>query len=274
LRCTSVAAARTFEVSEAAHDHIVGVRMSGSGNVVSADRRLRLWGLAAACADSGPVTVGHVCAAAISATATDGAAIAVALTATPRETVYSSDRTASEIEELSLALGEGPCVDAFAGGLVLVPDLGAAQSWARWPAFAPAAIAAGVRAIFALPLQVGAIRLGVLGLYRAGPGELDHEQVLDALMLADTACALLLDTGSPSSTRIPESASLQHPEVHQATGMISVQLGLSVALALVRLRAYAYVHDRRLRDVARDVVTRRLRFNPESSDSDGQSEGD
>ena len=108
-------------------------RISGSGNVVSADRRLRLWGLAAAYADSGPVTVGHVCAAANSATVTDGAAIAVALTATPRETIYSSDRTASEIEELSLTLGEGPCVDALAGGLVLVPDLGTAQSSARWP---------------------------------------------------------------------------------------------------------------------------------------------
>ncbi len=59
--------------------------------------------------------------------------------------------------------------------------------------FAPAAVHAGVRAVFALPLQVGAIRFGVLDLYRAGPGELDREQFADALVLADTACALLLD---------------------------------------------------------------------------------
>jgi hypothetical protein len=238
------------------------------------DRRLRLWTLASAYADGGPVTVGHVCAAATASTGTDGAAIAVALTAAPRETIHSSDRTASDIEELSLTLGEGPCVDALSGGLVLVSDLGAAQSVARWPAFAPAALEAGVQAIFALPLQVGAIRLGVLDLYRGSPGDLDPEQVLDALMLADTACALLLDTVPPSSGRLPEPASLQHPEVHQATGMISVQLGLSVALALVRLRAYAYAHNRRLRDVARDVVSRRLRFNPEGPGSNGRSEGD
>lgn len=245
--------------------------------MVSVDRRLRLWGLAAAYAASGPVTVAHVCAAATSTTVTDGAAIAVALTATPRETIYSSDRTASEIEELSLTLGEGPCVDALGGTLVLVPDLGTVQSRARWPVFAPAAVEAGVQAIFALPLRVGAIRLGVLDLYRAGPGELDHEQLLDALMLADTACALLLDavdTALPASGRIPESAGLQHPEVHQATGMVSVQLGLSVTLALIRLRAYAYVHNRRLRDVAGDVVTHRLRFNPEGSSGNGRSEGD
>ena len=48
--------------------------------------------------------------------------------------------------------------------------------------------------------------------------------------------------------------------------MITVQLGVTVAVALVRLRAYAYAHDRRLRDVATDVVARRLRFAP---DADG-----
>ena len=44
--------------------------------------------------------------------------------------------------------------------------------------------------------------------------------------------------------------------------MITVQLGVTAAVALVRLRAFAYAHDRRLRDVARDVVARRLRFDP------------
>ncbi|GAB3844076.1 GAF domain-containing protein [Dactylosporangium cerinum] len=196
----------------------------------------------------------------------------------PRETIYSSNRLASEAEELSLILGEGPCVDALAGGLALVPDLSTTHCLARWPVFAPAVVAAGVRAIFALPLQVGAIRLGVLDLYRAEPGDLHQEQLLDALTLADTACALLLDGtghGAPQAPgRILEPAGLQHPEVHQATGMISVQLGLSAALALVRLRAYAYVNDRRLRDVARDVVARRLRFDPEGSDDSGRSDGD
>lgn len=244
--------------------------MSGSGSVVSTDRRLRLWSLAAAYAEGEPVTVEHVCSAAIATTATDGAAIAVALTATPRETIYSSDPTAEEVEELSLTLGEGPGVDALGGDLALVPDLGTNQCLARWPAFAPTAVAAGVRAVFALPLQVGAVRLGVLDLYRAAPGDLDHEQLLDALVLADTACALLLDaTGHPLPGRVPEPVWLQHPEVHQATGMVSVQLGLSAAFALIRLRAYAYANDRRLRDVAHDVVARRLRFHPDDNDGRG-----
>jgi hypothetical protein len=44
-----------------------------------------------------------------------------------------------------------------------------------------------------------------------------------------------------------------------------------VAVALVRLRAYAYAHDRRLRDVAADVVARRLRFEPDAQT--GQDRG-
>jgi hypothetical protein len=182
------------------------------------------------------------------------------------------------MEELSLTLGEGPCVDALSGSLALVPDLSTAQCMARWPVFAPAAGDAGVGAIFALPLQVGAIRLGVLDLYRAEPGELEHEQLLDALTLADTACALLLDAARDGVTQVgaqaPEPASLQHPEVHQATGMISVQLGLSAAFALSRLRAYAYGHNRRLRDVAADVIARRLRFHPEDDIDSGRSDDD
>ena len=55
-------------------------------------------------------------------------------------------------------------------------------------------------------------------------------------------------------------------EVHQATGMVLAQLGISATDALARLRAYAFVEQRLLIDVARDVVARKLRFTPTSDD--------
>ncbi len=232
---------------------------------MNADRRMRLWRMVIEQAQGRPFAVEHVCVAAISATGVDSAAVSLMLRATPRETIYASDHVASELEELALTLGEGPGVDGFAGSPTLVGDLTASHCLARWPVYAPAAASAGIRAVFALPLQVGAIRLGVLDLYRAGPGDLDREQLADALVLADTACALLLDTVQRDPPRWdgrwPERAGPHHPEVHQATGMITVQLGVTAAVALIRLRAYAYAHDRRLRDVAGDVVARRLRFD-------------
>lgn len=171
-----------------------------------------------------------------------------------------------------MELGEGPGVEAGKTGPTLVADLSASDSLARWPVFAPAAALAGARAMFALPLAVGAIRLGVLDLYRVRAGGLDGDLLSDALLLADTACAMLLDDGSAGprlAGGAPERAALQHPEVHQATGMLIVQLGVSAAVALVRLRAYAYAHERRLQDVASDVVARRLRFRPDAAVRDG-----
>jgi ANTAR domain len=239
---------------------------------MNADRRLRLWSLLVEQAQGGPVAVDHICAVMRAASGVDGTAITVVLGAAPRETVYATDEVAAELAELALTLGEGPGVDAVAGGPVLAADLTAADCLARWPVFAPAAAAAGAGAVFALPLKVGAIQLGVLDLYRAEPGGLNGTQLADALLLADTACALLLDAAQPNRPhpdgRRPEPVSLMHPEVHQATGMITVQLGVTAAVALIRLRAYAYAHERRLRDVAADVVARRLRFHPEAGGDD------
>ena len=244
---------------------------------MDADRRVRLWSLVVECARGAPVGLGHVCEAVILAAKVDGVALAVAVSATPRETLYASGPVASVMEELALTLGEGPGVDALAGGLVLAADITDAEFVTRWPVFAPAAAQAGVRAVFGLPLQAGGIRQGVMDLYRSQPGGLDGEQLADALILADTACALLLDlagqgqagqalAGQGPGRAVqggPEPVGGQHPVVHQATGMLIVQLGVSAAVAMIRLRAYAYAHDRRLGDVAADVVARQLRFESE-----------
>ena len=50
--------------------------------------------------------------------------------------------------------------------------------------------------------------------------------------------------------------------------MLTVQLGVPVTEAFARLRAYAYSEDRRLADVASDIVARRLRLDPDP-DPDG-----
>ena len=156
-------------------------------------------------------------------------------------------------------------MDALTDGPALAGDLGEAGWQERWPIFAAAALDTGVHAAFALPLQVGGVHLGVMDLYRAHAGALEPDQLADTLLLADTACALLLDTATTwTADRQPEGAALQHPEVHQATGMIIAQAGVSAAVALIRLRAYAYANDQRLRDVAASVVARQLRFHPDT----------
>jgi hypothetical protein len=176
----------------------------------------------------------------------------------PAGTVAASDGGALQLEELQFTLGQGPCVDAsHTGRPVLTPEL--AGAYRRWPQFAAGADAAGLRAVFAFPLQVGGIRLGVLDLYRDTAGELSGEDLADALSWADAATQLLLDLQAQDTTQVippPQALAVldDRAEVHQATGVVSVRAGVSLAQSLALLRARAYAEGRPIGDLARDVL--------------------
>ena len=121
---------------------------------------------------------------------------------------------------------------------------------ARWLAFAPPAVDAGVRAVFAFPLQVGTVRLGALDLYRDQPGGISDEQHADAMAMADVIANWVLDVqahAAPGSVadELERDADF-HAVVHNAAGAVSVQLGISITEALIRIRAYAFSNDRLL----------------------------
>ena len=230
------------------------------------DRAVKVWAwIAAAHAGDGPVSVAAVCTAAALRLGVDGASVTVMSGLLVGEPLFASDELSAFLEELQFTAGEGPGADEFRlGAPVLIPDLGSAA--ARWPGFVPDAVAAGAQAMFALPLQAGAIRVGVLSLYRALPGPLPAGELADVLVFADIALQLLLDasagiSGSPGYLPL-DGLSDRRAVVYQATGMISVQLGVSLEEALARLRAHAFAGSAALGDVAGDVVSRRLRFDP------------
>ena len=116
----------------------------------------------------------------------------------------------------------------------------------RWPAFTPPALQAGVRAVFGFPLRVGTVRLGALNLYRDLPGPLTGEQHADALVMADVAARWVLETqaGAPPDmvAKELEAGADFHFAVHNAAGIVSVQEGISVTEALIRLRALRVQH--------------------------------
>jgi GAF domain-containing protein len=169
------------------------------------------------------------------------------------------------IEELQYALSEGPCVDAHRFGLPVVEPNLAEPITIRWPAFTGPAIEAGVRAVFGFPLRVGGVRLGALDLYCDQPGPLTDEQHADALVMAEivTQTILVLQANAPPEALASEleAGANFHDAVHHASGMVAVQLDVSVAQALLRLKAHAFGNNRLLADVAHDVVTRTVRFD-------------
>lgn len=213
-------------------------------------------GLVAECAESLPVS---------------GVSLVLMTDAGPAGTVAATDERATTMEELQFTLGEGPCVDCSTRGRpVLVPDLAASGS-RRWPAYTPGALDAGIRAIFALPLRVGGIKVGVLDLYRDRAGALTREELGEALSHADAATTVLLHL--QASGTVDGSGAVVVPvvqdraEVHQATGMVAAQREVSLAEALVLLRARAFASERSVVAVARDVLAGELSF---AADSPGQ----
>jgi hypothetical protein len=182
----------------------------------------------------------------------------------PRGSLCSTDEVSHLIEELQYSLGEGPCVEAYGEDhVVLEPDL-ADPTTPRWLAFSRPAIEAGARAVFAFPLRVGSVRLGALDLYRDRPGPLSDDQLDDAILIADAVAQWILDVQADAppgtvSKSLDDGADF-HFAVHNAAGMVSVQLDVSIAEALVRLRAAAFASGRPLDELAQDVIARRFRF--------------
>jgi hypothetical protein len=255
---------------------------------VSTGRRDRIWGLIVgqAADRGGPVSAGDACVAAAVATGVTGAWLTAARDAEAGHLMRVTGKLSEQLAELQLILGEGPSLDAVtSGGPVLTSDLDAAETRRRWPAFAPAAGRAGAAAVFAFPLRIGAIRAGVLTLYRDQPGALSTSQLGDALIFADAATMLLLDAQDHADGNTtngnsgpaagpagqPSDLALHRAEIDQATGMLTEQLGVGIADAFIRLRTYAYARDLRLTDVAHDIVARRLRLS--SNPGPGQDGG-
>ena len=120
-----------------------------------------------------------------------------------------------------------------------------------------------------LPLRVGAIRAGVLVLSSDRPGQLPADDLAEAWVFAEFAVPLLLDeqagVDSQDGYQAVDGLSEYRPEIHQATGMISVQLGVGIDEALSRLRARAFAAGLPLSALAADVVARRLRFDTDDT---------
>jgi GAF domain-containing protein len=224
--------------------------------------------------------VGQLCETAVRLAGVDGAAIALLTrTSRVRDLVYATDAISQQLDELQFTLGEGPCLDAFADTTPrLVPDLRDGSAIDRWPVFSGEAFAVGAHAVFAFPVVERGHPLGVLELYRRTPGDMAVAEHSAAITIAATAGFTVRRNwddylssvdgvdGSDAATVGLSGAALASPvefsrsQVYLASGMVAVQLAVPAAEALDRLRAYSYQHGRSIKDVADDVVARRLRL--------------
>ena len=169
------------------------------------------------------------------------------------------------LEELQFTMGVGPCQDAYASGRpVHAPNLTQAIS-ARWPTFIDQARNSGIGAVFAYPMSTHGARVGVLTLYQDNAGELSADQHYDSIAMATllTETVLSMQDTAPRGELASglDDVVAYRAEIHQASGMVSIQLQIPVAEALLRIRAHAFAIGSPVGVVAADIVARRLRLS-------------
>jgi hypothetical protein len=227
------------------------------------ERWLRITTALAAREGSAPTPAG-LCTACAEVLGASSAGIVLMGTAGLPGATYTSSALAAKFEDLQFTLGVGPGPDAYRQRVPIIETDLVANPPARWIGFVGPVVKAGTRAIFAFPLQIGAARIGTLTLYQDRPGPLDDDRYADTLVMAEvvTLAFLAMRSGIQGGT-LGLGASDQEAyraEVHQASGMISVQLDINVGEALVRLRARAATEDVTVAQLATAVISRQLRF--------------
>ena len=226
-----------------------------------------------------PRTIAALCERALKVTAPaglGGLSVAMHTPGLIDELLYASDPVALSLFEMQSLLGEGPSVEAQrANTMRLEGDLRHDPHEGRWVGVGREISRLGVQAVWSVPLQVGVMCLGVLTLHGRRPVDADGPLLKVVLKLADSLVAAML---SPAATDADPQLALsdipgRRVQIHQAAGMVMVQLGVSLGDAMLALRGAAYGSERPLLDVADDIVHRRLRLDgspnggvPEESD--------
>ena len=221
----------------------------------------------------GLMTADRLCRACVELLGVDGAAISLVMSGLAWGTFGSSGELSRRLDEYQFTYGEGPCLDSARLGVpVLVADF-RAPGESRWPGYAEAVLAEGVRAVYALPIAVDRVYVGALDLFRHRPGPLGGDGLGGGLVAAELAALPLLDLVAAEQVQeysvarnpVPDVAGEVGPpdpsarlEVYQATGMVMIQLGVSADEALVRLRGHAIAHGQTASEVAWAIIERRL----------------
>ena len=195
-----------------------------------------------------------------------GASITVFRHPGAQSTICASDDLSAALDQLQFDLGEGPRWETARTGQASISLDVHLDAHPEWPLFGAAAAELGVGALFSFPISMGTQLFGVADLYRTLPGPLGDEATARAVKVSHQVAAPAAHFASRSATsqvELPGEAAALRREVHQATGMILMQLEIDAPGALAALRAHAFARDRSVEDVARDVVARRLDFGQE-----------
>lgn len=168
------------------------------------------------------------------------------------ESVAPTSELVARADELQHRLGEGPCVDALHADEVDVPDL---AGDARWPAWRPPVIEAGVRSMFCVQLALHDRELGALNLYSTEVEAFDEADRVAARHLASHAAIAIASARERVTLR---DAIVTRTEIGQAEGIIMERFSVDADQAFAVLVRYSQNRNMKLALVAREIVRTRV----------------
>ncbi len=168
------------------------------------------------------------------------------------ETVAATHPVVADLDRIQLESGEGPDLEVIADRHgVLVPDVRTEQ---RWPSWARAVDAAGVRSMLGTRLYTSRTTIGSLNFYDTEPDRFGPEDVDVAHMLARHA-AVAMDTARDNEHlwKAIDARNL----VGQAQGMLMERFGIDADQAFAVLRRYSQDNNLKLHVVAQRLIDTR-----------------
>ena len=169
----------------------------------------------------------------------------------------SSSEAMRVLELFEIQAQQGPCLDCFRTGKpVINQDLVATRD--RWPRFTTEALAAGFHSVHALPMRLRGRVIGALNLFHPEPGAMRQADVDAAQAFADVATiAILQHRAAAEAHALNEQlngALNTRIVIEQAKGVVAERQGVDMERSFATLRNHARNHNRRLAEVATDVI--------------------
>lgn len=191
------------------------------------------------------------------------AAAAVSVThidADSPKTVASTHEMATAVDEKQYDLDSGPCLEcARENEPKMVKDMSVEQ---RWPDLVPFALEQGVKSSLSMPLPVRDKVVGAINIYSDKVHQFGEEDAREAMAFAAHAAVAIANVTAYSATaylaKNLELALASRAAIEQAKGMVMMRMGCSPDDAFDLLRQLSQRTNRKLRDVAVDIVERRI----------------
>ncbi|WP_148614305.1 GAF and ANTAR domain-containing protein [Nocardioides rubriscoriae] len=169
----------------------------------------------------------------------------------------ASNQSGKALELFQLQHSEGPCLDCYTTGEPVV-NAELEQAASRWPHFAPRAIEAGFRSVHAFPMRLRDQTIGALNLFGDSQTRFAADETRLVQALADVATIAILQERSISHAEVLtqqlQGALNSRILLEQAKGALAQREGVSTEVAFSMLRKQARSTQRRLVEVAAEVL--------------------